>query len=120
MALSSNIHDNGLNHLVNNATAILVCTSEPTDYADAVSKSIGAFNDSQFTVEAPENRPAGGRRVEFNFTDLGIGTGDDTATHYAVTNGSNELFFTYTLTNSKVINTGDGIVGTNFYFNSPE
>lgn len=84
--------DNGLADFKASATAIHICSSEPTDYADCLSKSLGnkAFGANN-TLTGPAAGSPNGRKVTTVAVTDGAVTGNGTASRWAIIDGSRLL-----------------------------
>jgi hypothetical protein len=88
--LHSDVLDSGLNVLTNATSKVLhICPSEPTDRAGALAASLG--NKSSFSIGAPGARTPSGRKVTTGSVSDGAVTGNGTATHYAIVDGTRLL-----------------------------
>ena len=103
--LANSVLDNGLSSLTASGTRIDICTSEPTTYALATtSRSLG---NSTITITAPSDRVGGGREITINsVTDASV-TGSGIAGFYAITNGSNTLYATGSLSTAQSVTAGN-------------
>lgn len=99
------VFDDGLSVLDTNGTRLDICSSEPTSYTEATSTfSLG--NDTVNTG-APENGATDGRRVIVPAITSGSVTGTGTVAFWALTNGSDTLYATGSLSASQVVTTGN-------------
>jgi hypothetical protein len=88
--MNDEIHDQGLDYADVNGTRIDICTQEPTNYTEATSTySIG--NKTGLNTGATQNGVTDGRRVVVPAITDGSVTGTDTATHWALTDGTSVL-----------------------------
>jgi hypothetical protein len=88
--MNDEIHDQGLDYADVNGTRIDICTQEPTNYTEATSTySIG--NKTGLNTGATQNGVTDGRRVVVPAITDGSVTGTDTATHWALSDGSSVL-----------------------------
>jgi hypothetical protein len=88
--MNDEIHDQGLDYADVNGTRIDICTQEPSNYTEATSTySIG--NKTGLNTGATQNGVTDGRRVVVPAITDGSVTGTDTATHWALTDGSSVL-----------------------------
>lgn len=98
--------DAGLAYVITNGTRIDICSQEPVSYAEATSThSLG--NKTGLTVGSAQAGVVDGRRVVVPAITDGEVTVTDTATHWALTNGSNTLVATGALTASQVVTDGN-------------
>lgn len=89
--LHSDVVDNGLNEIVNDATAVYLCSQQPTTYAEA--SSTYALASAAISFNAPEagGSPPDGRMTISDAITGGTVTATGTATHWAVCDGSRLL-----------------------------
>lgn len=100
--LNDNVFDNGLSWLVTNGTRVDICSSEPATYAAATgAASLG--NKTGLTVGSPEAGDIDGRKVVVPAITDGTVTGTDTATHWALTDGTGVLVATGALSASQAV-----------------
>lgn len=103
--IADTVFDNGLTVLDTNGTRIDICSTEPTTYTEATSTySLG--NDTVNTG-APTDGITDGRRVIVPAISAGSVTGTGTAAFWALTNGSNTLYATGSLSASQAVTTGN-------------
>lgn len=87
--LNPRVLDYGLNELYTNGTRLDVCNARPVTYTEATDYfSIG------YRLSLPRNPIAdgsvSGRRIVYPGFSDGVGTANDTGTHYAITDPVNE------------------------------
>jgi len=117
--LGNNVFDQGLNYLDTNGTRLDICSTEPTTYAEATSTySLG--NKTSLNIGAPADRGGGGREVTVPQITDGSVTADGTAAFYAITNGSNELLATGSLSSSQGVTNGNTFTLTSFTIGIPD
>ncbi len=86
--INDRVLDNGLSALSNEANRLDICSSEPTTFAAATdTESLGAK--TGISVGSPTNRSPDGRRVTVAAIPDGDVTDDGEATHWAITDTSN-------------------------------
>jgi len=91
---------------VNDGTRIDICSQEPTTYAEATSTyTLG--NKTGLTTGAPADRTPSGRKVTVPAITDGSVTGTGTATHWALTNGTDTLYATGALSASQAVTSGN-------------
>jgi hypothetical protein len=101
-SLHNDVFDLGITEL-GEATALHVCSAEPTDRATALALSLG---NAAPTVSAPEEGVGGGRQVTVSqIVDL-AGTAEGTATHWAIIDGARLLATGTLLAGLVVVNAG--------------
>lgn len=107
--LNDNVFDSGLSYITSNGNRIDICSQEPTTYAQATSTySLG--NKTSMTMGSPTNGNVDGRKVVVPAIISGAAgtvTATGTATHWALTNNSNLLIATGSLTTSQVVTSGN-------------
>lgn len=88
--LHPDVLDNGLSVLDTATTTLHICSAEPADYAGVASVTLG--NKTGLSIGAPENRTPSGRKVVVAaITSGGNVTGTNTATHWAIVDGTRLL-----------------------------
>ena len=107
-ALTNTVLDGALNVLTSNGDRIDLCSSEPTTYSGFSSVSLG--NKTSLSIGSPADRSGGGREVTvaaITSSATGSITGTGTATHYAISNGSDTLYATGSLSASQAVTSGN-------------
>jgi len=115
--LGNNVFDKGLSYLATNGTRLDICSSEPATYAAVAGVSLG--NKTGLSISAPGNRTGGGRKVTVAQITDGSVTATGTATHYAITNGSNELLATGSLAAPQAVTSGNTFTLASFDIGIP-
>ena len=92
--IADTVFDNGLTVVDTNGTRLDICSAEPTTYA-------------QVNTGAPANGATDGRRVIVPAITAGTVTGTGTAAFWALTNGSDTLYATGSLSASQVVTNGN-------------
>lgn len=118
MFLNDNVRDSGLSWLTSNGTRLHVCSQEPTTYAQAASTYQLGFGN--VVISVPEDRPGGGRRVSVSAIVAAPATATGTATHFAITNGSNTLCAAGPLAASLGLTATENFSTTVLYVNTPD
>jgi|688.fasta_scaffold11173_15 hypothetical protein len=104
--LIDNVYDSGLSYITSNGTRIDICSQEPTTYTQATSTyTLG--NKASMTVGSPTNGATDGRKVVVPAITDGSVTASGTASHWALTNASNTLIATGSLTSSQSVTNGN-------------
>ena len=104
--LIDNVYDSGLSYITSNGTRIDICSQEPTTYTQATSTyTLG--NKTSMTVGSPTNGNTDGRNVVVPAITTGSVTATGTASHWALTNASNTLIATGSLTSSQSVTNGN-------------
>ena len=103
--VSDEVMDQGLDWLTSNGTRVDLCNDEPTTYAEATSTYTLA-NDTT-TTGATADRSPSGRKVTVAAISGGSVTATDTATHWALTDGSSVLCATGELSASTSLTSGN-------------
>jgi hypothetical protein len=104
--LIDNVYDSGLSYVTSNGTRIDICSQEPTTYTQATSTyTLG--NKASMTVGSPTNGATDGRKVVVPAITDGSVTATGTASHWALTNASNTLIATGSLTSSQSVTSGN-------------
>jgi len=104
--LANAVFDDGLSTLTTNGTRLDICSTEPTTYTEATSTyTLG--NEGTLSIGSPADRTGGGREVTVAaITDASI-TSTGTAAFYAITNGSDTLYATGSLSSSQGVSSGN-------------
>lgn len=104
--INDNVFDQGLNYADTNGTRIDICSTDPGGtYATVTANTLG--NDTVNTG-APSNAATGtGRRVTVPAITAGSVTGTGTATHWALTNGTDTVVASGALTASQAVTSGN-------------
>jgi len=84
----SDILDSALLEIVRFATELHICSSEPVDRSDVLTKSLGIMK--PLLIDGPSSSLEG-RVLEINPSSQGIVTQTGTATHYAIIDDSRLL-----------------------------
>lgn len=101
--LHSDVLDDGLQALTDAASKVLhICSAEPSSFANVAAVTLG--NKATPTVGAPEARAVSGRKVVISAIADGTVTGTDTATHWALVDGS-RLLASNTLASPQAVTT---------------
>lgn len=104
--ISDNVFDSGLAYLTTNGGRLDICSQAPTTYAEATSTyTLG--NKTGLNTGATQDGATDGRRVIVPAITDGTVTGTATATHWALTNGSDTLIATGALTASQAVTSGN-------------
>lgn len=104
--LSDEVKDQGLDYVDTNGTRIDICSQEPTSYAEATSTyTLG--NKTGLNTGATEDGDTDGRKVVVPEITDGSVTGNGTATHWALTDGSSLLIATQALSSSQTVTSGN-------------
>lgn len=104
--INHEIFDSGLDYADTNGTRIDICSQEPTTYSEATSTySLG--NKTGLNTGAPQAGAVDGRRVIVPSITDGTVTDTDTATHWALTDGSSVLLATGELSSPQAVTQGN-------------
>lgn len=104
--LNDEVLDQGLDYADTNGTRIDLCTQEPTTYAEATSTYTIA-NKTGLNTGATVDGDTDGRKVVVPAITDGTVTGTNTATHWALTDGTSILIATGSLTSSQALTSGN-------------
>lgn len=96
--------DTALNVLTTNGDTINICSSEPANFAGIAGVNLG---NATVTTGAPQNGDTDGRKVVVGAISTGSVTGNGTATHWALSNGTDALYATGSLTASQTVTNGN-------------
>ena len=88
--LHDNVYDDGLNVLTSATSKVLhICSSQPSNFAGVAGVSLG--NKTAQSIGAPQAHTTGRKVVVAAVTTGGSVTGDGTASHYAIVDGTRLL-----------------------------
>lgn len=104
--INDEVFDQGLDYADTNGTRLDITSTDPGGtYATVTANTLG--NKTSYNVQATSNGATDGRRViGASFTDGSV-TGTGTATHWAITNGSNTVIASGALTSSQAVTSGN-------------
>tara|TARA_R110001592_G_scaffold50252_2_gene155696 strand:- start:2042 stop:2413 length:372 start_codon:yes stop_codon:yes gene_type:complete len=119
-SLNDRVFDNGLSILDTEANAVHVTSQEATTYAEAITTyTLG--NSTSLSINAPEDRTGGGRKVTITAISDGTITGTGTVTHYALVDTTNtRLLATAALTASQSVTNGNTFTLATFDVGIPD
>jgi hypothetical protein len=103
--INDEVFDQGLDYADTNGTRIDICSQEPVSYAEATSTY--TLGNDTVNTGATQNGASSGRRVIVPAITAGTVTGTGTASHWALTNGSNTLIATGALTAPQGVTSGN-------------
>lgn len=110
--VNDNVLDAALDE-IKTATRLLLCTSEPADYAAAIAAEVAQKDSPTFGANTDY---AGGRQFEVAAITDAVGTADGTATHWALVDVTGtELKATNSLTSSAIITNGQTDIRINAF-----
>lgn len=119
--LSDEVLDGGLDVLDTSGTRLDICSQEPTTYGQATTDGTYSLgNKTSLNIGAPADRGGGGREVTVPAITDGTVTETGTATHYAITNGSDTLYATGSLSASQGVTDGNTFTLTSFTIGIPD
>ena len=105
MFISDNVFDSGLSYADTNGTRIDIVNTDPAGvYATVTANTLG--NDTVNTG-APQAGATDGRRVVVPAITAGSVTGTGTATHWALTNGTDTVIASGALSASQAVTSGN-------------
>lgn len=111
--------DQGLDFLDTAGTRLDICTTQPTTYAEATT-TYTKGNKTGLSIPAPQDRAGGGREVVVPAITDGSVTGDGTVDYWAITNGSDTLICTGTLSAQQTVSNGNTFTLTSFTIGIPD
>ena len=104
-AINDEVYDQGLDYADTNGTRLDICSTDPgLTYATVTGNTLG--NDTVNTG-ATQDGVTDGRRVQVPAISAGSVTGTGTATHWALTNGTNTVIASGALTSSQAVTSGN-------------
>jgi len=102
--INDEVFDQGLDYADTNGTRVDICSQEPTTYAEATSTY--TLGNATVNTGATEAGDVDGRKVVVPAISSETPTGDGTATHWALTDGSAVLIATGALSASTAVLAG--------------
>ena len=102
--LNDLVFDSGLSYAQTNGTKIDICTTEPATYAGIAAVTLG--NDTVVTGAPAAGSPTG-RGVTVPAITAGTVTGTNTASFWALSNGSSILVATGSITTPQAVTSGN-------------
>lgn len=119
--LNDEVLDSGLDWLDTNGTRLDICSQEPATYGEATTDGTYSLGyKSGISIAAPSDRGAGGREVVISAITDGTVTETGTATHWAITNGSDTLVATGALSSSQAVTDGNTFTLAQFAIGIPD
>lgn len=110
-ALGNSVFDNGLNYLTSYTEKLYLLSGDPgLTWANIATYALGSK--STPTVSSPADRSAGGREVTISAITDGLVTGTGDATHYALTDDSEERILVTGALSSTLSVTSGGVFAT--------
>jgi hypothetical protein len=103
--INDEVHDQGLDYADANGTRLDICSQEPTTYAEATSTY--SLGNATVNTGAPKNGAVDGRAVAVPAINGASVTATGTATHWALTNGSDTLIAAGALSASQLVTSGN-------------
>ncbi len=104
--INDEVFDQGLDYADANGTRVDICSQEPTSYSAATS-TFTLGNKTTLNTGSTQAGATDGRRVIVPAITDGSVTATGTATHWALTNGSDTLIATGALTASQAVTSGN-------------
>lgn len=101
--LINNGFDSGLSYIDTNGTRLDICSSEPTTYGQATTGGAVSLGSATVNTGAPADGGVDGRQVTIPAISNGTVSNTGLATHWALTNGTDTLIATGTLSASQTV-----------------
>ena len=98
------VFDAALNFLETNGTVVHITSADPTNWAGLAAVTLG--NETECTYTGPADGTSG-RKTILDAITGGTVTGTGTATHFAITNGSNAVYIVQELNASQAVTSGN-------------
>ena len=119
--LSNEVLDGGLDVLTNSGSRLDICdTAEPTNYSDATTDGENSLGyKTSLSISAAADHTSG-RKVTVSAITDGTVTETGTAAYYAITNGSDTLYATGTLSAGQSVTDGNTFTLTEFIIAIPD
>jgi hypothetical protein len=105
--LNDEVFDQGLDWAVANGTRLEICSQEPATYAEATSTY--TLGNATVTTGVTQDNSTNGRKVVVPAVSGMSVTSTGTATHWALSNGSNTLVAAGSLSASQSVTSGNTI-----------
>jgi hypothetical protein len=105
--LNDEVFDQGLDWVVANGTRLEICSQEPATYAEATSTY--TLGNATVSTGVTQDNSTNGRKVVVPAVSGMSVTGTETATHWALSNGSNTLVAAGSLSASQSVTSGNTI-----------
>ena len=102
--ISDGVFDAALNFLETNGTEVHICSADPTNWAGLAAVTLG--NETACAYTGPEDHTSGRKTTLDAITDGDV-TDTDTATHFAITNGSDTVYVIQELNASQAVTSGN-------------
>lgn len=119
--LNDEVFDSGLDWLDTNGTRLDICSQEPATYGEATTDGTYSLGyKTGISIAAPSDRSGGGREVVISAITDGTVTDTDTATHWAITNGSDTLVATGALSAGQAVTDGNVFTLEEFAIGIPD
>ncbi len=103
--INDEVFDGGLDYADVNGTKIDICSAEPANYAGIAGVTLG--NETGLNTGVPEDGDTDGRKVVVPAITDGDVTGDGTASHWALSDGSAILLAAGALSSSQGVSNGN-------------
>lgn len=119
--LSNEVLDGGLDVLDTSGTRLDICSTEPTTYAQAT--TLGNYSRGYKTglsIPAPSERGGGGREVVVPAISDGTVNSTGTVDYWAITNGTDTLYATGSLSAQQSVTDGNTFTLTSFTIGIPD
>lgn len=107
-------YDAGLDEIRTNATALYICSQEPTTRTQAVT-TYALGSKTSPTIAVPSDKSGGGRECVVSAISDGSCSASGTATHWALVDGT-RLLATNTLTSPQAVTNGNPFTLASFPF----
>lgn len=98
------VFDAALNFLETNGTVVHITSADPTNWAGLAAVTLG--NKTECTYTGPADGTSG-RKTILDAITSGSVTGTGTATHFAITNGSDAVYIVQELNASQAVTSGN-------------
>ena len=118
--LSNEILDGGLDVLTANGDRLDICdTAEPTNYSEATTDGTNSLGNAVCSIGAATDAATGRKVVVAEITDGSV-TETGTAAYFAITNGTDTLYATGTLSAGQAVTDGNTFTLTSFEITIPD
>ena len=103
-SIADTVFDAALNFLETNGTEVHITSADPTNWAGLAAVTLG--NEAACTYTGPADHTSGRKTTLDAITDGDV-TDTNTATHFAITNGSDAVYVIQELSSSQAVTSGN-------------
>lgn len=115
--LSDTVLDGALNIIKNNGDLLHICSSAPANYAGIAAVQLGTKASPGYTGPADHTS---GRKITISAISDGTVSATGTASHVAISNGSDALYVVQALDSTQSVTDGNTFTLTEFIISIPD